>query len=1386
MKLSVRASGIVAAILIIGACSGGGGGGESSAPAVTVPVSTTLRPSPDGFAFPNFPGSVTPEQFDASDLVAMFGEGACVGGVVDPCEPTAEAAAWARMVNQAKASGSCEGLVVEASKRFNAAMKPLTVDLANEGEVTHKIFRSFATQFFPEVQAERDEWAKKSLRQIVNEIGKSLNSGTAQYTLGLYTPRGGHAVLPYAIEFTDPDHAILRIYDSNWPGKDRFVEFDLKADTWKFSFSGSDPATDANPWTGKAGDIDIGSLDSRSNSLCPFCGSETKVKNSMIVIKSTDDKWSISTSNGTYSPSTDDVVEGINARPLRGAVNVDKALEYVVYVQGSDMQMVLPDATSAFVMQGTAVVQVVSQENNNGVIDISSASVSVDDPNVTLTVASNNLVAAVAGANTVIDIAPTQLNVATESAMGQKITVTASQEVPQVTARAAEQLTSDGVADFVVTTKTADNQTKVREVARDGTEKLSTTDKALDLNVVTSKLPDVLKSEMVKPGLPSLEARNLANPLYVADASFIPQAGVIASRTVGSRACDVPGFPSSWIIQADATTCTAPLLTITAAAKIANVIGSECVDNGVTGVWSPFGESGSTVCSPKVVLAAQKILITTKLGQACNEYGVTGVFVSVDAGLLCQASRTLNAVVQLASSQCTLVGFPDGWVSSPTGSTCVAPVVGVTTLKKAGTSCTLGDASGTWAFIDGSSNVECIVPKVAAIALSTPKSRYLTIEGISSSYSYFMSDSPPTITGKAEVGGGTISYSSSPAVVCSIGSASGMVSFVGPGMCYITASIASDGIYRSASATQKLMVLVADKTSTTSSTTTTTSTTTTSTIANVIDPTRWITVNGLSPSLSYLTTDSPPVISGTASAGVGTISYSSSPAVVCSIGSASGIVSFVGPGMCYVTASIASDGVYPATSSTAKFSVTLIAATTTTTSTTTTTIAPELTSRTLSIDSGSYTSTYALSATPPTLTSTASAGGGAKSFTSATKSVCTVENSGAVTFVVAGACTISASIQPDSTYAFATASSISFSITATSRTIAIDAASYVSTYALSASPPTLTSTASTGGGTKSYTSTTTSVCTVGSSSGVVAFVAAGTCTISASIAADSPYASATSSNISFSITATSRTIAIDTGSYSASYNRYATAPTLTSTASAGTGTKTYSSTTTSVCTISSSTGVVSFVTAGTCTLGVAIASDGTYVSATSSTISLTVTYAIGDTGPGGGKIFMTLSTSGNTTGKYFESALGTWNAGSDINNRWCNNTSLAIGASAQGVAIGTGQANTNAIVAVCTAGAAFDARAYAGGGLADWFLPSQAELQEMYTRRATIGGFTTLSQLYGGSGTTQSYWSSSEAVSPYNPANAAIPVAFNNGGGDNYGKIYGFNVRPIRMFSPIG
>jgi len=266
-----------------------------------------------------------------------------------------------------------------------------------------------------------------------------------------------------------------------------------------------------------------------------------------------------------------------------------------------------------------------------------------------------------------------------------------------------------------------------------------------------------------------------------------------------------------------------------------------------------------------------------------------------------------------------------------------------------------------------------------------------------------------------------------------------------------------------------------------------------------------------------------------------------------------------------------------------------------------------------------------------------------------------------------------------------------------------------------------------------------------------------------------------------------RTISIDGGSYSATYNRYAAAPTLTSTASAGAGVKTYTSSTTTVCTVGGATGVVSFVTAGTCSIVVAIAADVTYASATSSAISISVTYAIGDTGPGGGKIFILPSTAGNSSGNYFEAALNTWNAGSDGNNRWCNITNGAVGASAQGIDIGTGQANTNAIVAYCSSGAAVDARAYTGGSLSDWFLPSENELKQLWVQSAVVGLPVTKSQCCPNPGivNTSSYWSSTEiAASRGSPATQAYPASSSTGS-DNWGKQYGFNVRPVRMFAPI-
>ena len=493
-------------------------GGSQSAPKLVEPVATALVPAADGYSFPNFESTATEEQFDGSDLFAMFGAEVCVDGVTNPCEPIAEAAAWARMVNQARAPGHCEGLVVEASKRFNTGLSPETVKLENQGEITHQIFRAFATQFLAEAQKETLSWQKKSLRQIVDALGASFQTGLVNYSMGVYSEIGGHAILPYAVEFTDPDNVIVHIYDSNWPGKDRYVEIDLKAETWKFSFSGKDPANDPKAWTGGAGSLDLTSLDSRINSVCPFCASSTKVKNSMIVIKSTDNQWSITTDKGTYSPAKGDLVEGISARPIRGTTSQDMAtpLEYVVFVETTDLDFDMSGTTSAFVSNDKSVSQLTSTGSKKVRAKVSSNTISLDNQEATLDVASGDISVSASGGKPFINIGEGQIKVSGETRDGQKFEVTADNKTPQLRATVPSGDIKDGPK-FVVETRNDQNLTNRREVSNSGVETNMPSNKPLDLNGVKSNLPPALSNVNIKPGLPAAENRNLANPNYTAD-----------------------------------------------------------------------------------------------------------------------------------------------------------------------------------------------------------------------------------------------------------------------------------------------------------------------------------------------------------------------------------------------------------------------------------------------------------------------------------------------------------------------------------------------------------------------------------------------------------------------------------------------------------------------------------------------------------------------------------------------------------------------------------------------------------------------------------------------------------------------------------------------------
>jgi hypothetical protein len=170
----------------------------------------------------------------------------------------------------------------------------------------------------------------------------------------------------------------------------------------------------------------------------------------------------------------------------------------------------------------------------------------------------------------------------------------------------------------------------------------------------------------------------------------------------------------------------------------------------------------------------------------------------------------------------------------------------------------------------------------------------------------------------------------------------------------------------------------------------------------------------------------------------------------------------------------------------------------------------------------------------------------------------------------------------------------------------------------------------------------------------------------------------------------------------------------------------------------------------------------------------TVAYAIGDTGPGGGKIFITPSTAGNSTGKYFEAAP----VAVEVTRTWATGgNQSAVVSGADGTAIGTGAQNTIDIVNQAGNVEATSAAVYCSeldfGGKSDWFLPSKDELQALWTSKNIIGGFS-----------NYTYWSSSEA----DASNAWTTIFFPDGHPDDglqqsdSSKSGSPKVRPIRSF----
>ena len=201
-----------------------------------------------------------------------------------------------------------------------------------------------------------------------------------------------------------------------------------------------------------------------------------------------------------------------------------------------------------------------------------------------------------------------------------------------------------------------------------------------------------------------------------------------------------------------------------------------------------------------------------------------------------------------------------------------------------------------------------------------------------------------------------------------------------------------------------------------------------------------------------------------------------------------------------------------------------------------------------------------------------------------------------------------------------------------------------------------------------------------------------------------------------------------------------------------------------------------------------------------------ISYKVGETGPGGGKVFYlhasgtftspgstcnTAGVGGISTCKYLEASPPTGTRYNiDLQRSWAtlaNQTTKVTGVT--GTEIGTGYQNTSSIADqsgnVAETSAAVEARAYRGpNGLSDWFLPSVVELNELckFARGQTTGNTAVICPTSSGLKRDlfafNSYWSSSQ----FNKDRASSQD-FSDGkqGIDNKGT-NGLRVRPVRAF----
>jgi hypothetical protein len=392
-----------------------------------------------------------------------------------------------------------------------------------------------------------------------------------------------------------------------------------------------------------------------------------------------------------------------------------------------------------------------------------------------------------------------------------------------------------------------------------------------------------------------------------------------------------------------------------------------------------------------------------------------------------------------------------------------------------------------------------------------------------------------------EIGGGTVNFAEDD-VDCVVGTGSVSISQVGDGACLLTATSAASENYLEATDTVLLTIIKGSQTIS---------------FADLADKTYG---------------DAPFLLTATSESG-GAFTFNTTNGDVCTINGATNTLTIVGVGTCAVTADQSGNANYFAAPRVTKSFAVVKSAQIITWET---------------IDPATYGQL-------PFLLQASATSGGSMTYTSTTPLICTVSTA-TLTIVKPGSCTVTADQAGTDNFLAATRYTQTFTIAKASQTIEFG---LLSNQTLGTLPFDVSATASSGL-TVSFSSLTTSICTVEGST--VTIVAGGTCTIRPAQGGNDFYLAASNNDRSFSVNKGSQVLSFA----SVPAKTFGDAAfTVTATSTAGL-TPSYTGTTPTICSVTV-TGTVTINRAGACTVSANQAGNGNYNAA--STVSLTITIA---------------------------------------------------------------------------------------------------------------------------------------------------------------------------------